>query len=49
MVTDYSEDTNVKCEGLVRQIRDMGRRAESGVCDVRYPDSVKRAIAQCKE
>ena len=49
MVTDYSEDTHKKCEDLVRQIRDLGRRSMSCVCDVRYPESVKKAVTKCQE
>ena len=49
MVTDYSEDTHQKCEALVKQIQEMGRRSLSCVCDVRYPESVNRAVTKCKE
>jgi len=49
MVTDYSEDTHKRCEPLVNEIRDLGRQATSCVCDVRSPESVKKAVQKCKD
>eukprot|EP00210_Caulerpa_lentillifera_P002398 g2299.t1 len=49
MVTDYSEDTHKRCDPLVNEIRNLGRQASSCVCDVRYPESVKRAVNKCKD
>ena len=49
MVTDQTAETGTLCEAVVDDIRGLGRRAASAVCDVRNLISVKEAVQQCKE